>query len=94
MPEAAIEINISSVLALMAGGQKIYHCAGSTVRSAFDNLFEQAPSLRVHILDESGMVRQHVLVYVGDENLKWIGGLDAELSGPTQITVLQAVSGG
>ena len=45
-------------------------------------------------VDEAGEVRQHVLIYVGDEQLRWIGGLDAGMAGRTSITILQAVSGG
>ncbi|GMQ81031.1 MAG: hypothetical protein BMS9Abin05_0461 [Rhodothermia bacterium] len=94
MPEQEVEIHISSVLAMITGGRKDYKCAGSNVRLVFENLFTQEPSLRVHILDENNAVRQHVLVYVGEEDLRWLGGLDAKLSGPTDITILQAVSGG
>lgn len=94
MPEQEIEIHVSSVLAMVTGGRKKFRCIGSTVNSVFEHLFDQEPSLRVHILDEQGAVRQHVLVYVGDEDLRWLGGLDAELNSPTTITVLQAVSGG
>ena len=94
LSEQEVEIHISSVLAMMTGGRKEYKCTGSSVRSVFENLFTQEPSLRVHILDENRAVRQHVLVYVGEEDLRWLGGLDAELRGPTHITILQAVSGG
>jgi hypothetical protein len=94
MPEQEVEVHISSVLAMMTGGRKDFKCSGTSVRDAFENLFSQEPSLRVHIMDENSAIRQHVLVYVGEEDLRWLGGLDSELNGPTNITVLQAVSGG
>ncbi len=67
---------------------------GVTVRDVLEDLVATEPALRVHLFDDTGAVRQHILIYVGEKDLRWIAGLDAEVGDRTTITILQAVSGG
>jgi hypothetical protein len=67
---------------------------GSTVRDALDGYFRAHPAVRSYVLDEHGAVRQHVTVFVDDEQI-----VDrAEQSDPVGergvISVFQALSGG
>ena len=94
MAETSIEIQISSTLAMMTGGRRVFLCNGITVRDALEDLFTTEPVLRVHLFDDGGAVRPHILIYAGEENVRWIGGLDAELGTRKSVTILQAVSGG
>jgi len=67
---------------------------GKTVGEALQALFELCPGVRDRVLSEDGRIRQHVNVFVGDESVRFLGGLDAEVPGGTRITILPAVSGG
>ena len=65
------------------------------VKSALALLFAKCPALRDRIVDERGAVRQHVNVFVGDENIRHSGGLATTLEGDrVAITLMPAVSGG
>ncbi|MGQ0849041.1 MAG: MoaD/ThiS family protein [Actinomycetota bacterium] len=65
----------------------------STVDEAIGSLLEAHPTLRVHLFDEQGQLRQHVLCFVGGSQTR-LEDRHAVLSGPTEMTFLQAVSGG
>ena len=55
------------------------------------------PGIRERLVDEKdgkADLRRFVNVYVNDEDVRFIGGLDAELSDGDQVTVLPAVAGG
>jgi sulfur-carrier protein len=67
---------------------------GRTVGDALRALFAQCPGARDRILSEDGRIRQHVNVFVGDESIRFLGGLEAEVPSGTRITILPAVSGG
>ena len=67
---------------------------GKTVGEALQALFELCPGVRDRVLSEDGRIRQHVNVFVGDESIRFLGGLDAKVDGGTKITILPAVSGG
>jgi molybdopterin converting factor small subunit len=65
---------------------------GDTFGEALTDLFTQHPTLRVHLLNENGQLRPHVLCFHnGDENR---GLTDKPLADGDEITFLQAVSGG
>jgi len=49
---------------------------------------------RDRVLDERGLVRPHVNVFVGEANVKDTGGLATRLSEGAELFVIAAVSGG
>ncbi len=67
---------------------------GLTVGGALEALWRAYPGLRDRILTEQGEVRQHVNVFVGEENIRYCGGLAATVIDGGCITLVPAVSGG
>ena len=66
---------------------------GSKLSEILD--FESShPGIRARILDEGGALRRFVNVYVGDDDVRFIGGLDAEVSDGARISIIPAVAGG
>ena len=63
---------------------------GGTLGEVLESLFATEPGLRNHLLDESGAIRPHVLIFVD--------AVRADLGTPVRpdshVQVLQAVSGG
>src|SRR5262245_8170606 len=68
--------------------------SGATVAEALVALWQVYPGRRDRILTEQGEVRQHVNVFVGEENIRYCGGLAAPVTSETSITLIPAVSGG
>lgn len=66
----------------------------ATAREALEALWRVHPGVRDRVVDEQGQVRQHVNVFVGDESIRHTGGLDTPLEGPTEVSIVPAVSGG
>jgi sulfur-carrier protein len=67
---------------------------GATVRQVLENVFADNPRLRSYVVDERGMLRKHMVVFIDGQQI-----IDREhLSDPTQpnakIYVMQALSGG
>jgi sulfur-carrier protein len=67
---------------------------GATLDEALDDAYAQLPGLRVHLVDESGNFRRHVLCFVNDVNTRWLDTPNPTLHEGDSITILQAVSGG
>ena len=68
--------------------------SGSTVGEALAALWQAYPGLRDRILTEQGEVRQHVNIFVGKDELRYLNGAATELNDGAEITIMQAVSGG
>ena len=54
----------------------------------------QCPGVLDRVLTETGMVREHVHVFVGEENIKFGLGLDESVRAGDEVQILHAVSGG
>ena len=67
---------------------------GVTLEDALEDAYSQLPGLRVHVCDESGRLRQHVLCFLNDTNMRGPDSVKQPLSDGDTITILQAVSGG
>jgi molybdopterin synthase sulfur carrier subunit len=66
----------------------------ATVRDALVATATRWPAVIDRVLTEQGALRQHVNVFVGDESIAFLDGLDTKLSTNTTITIVPAVSGG
>lgn len=94
MDNPSVDIWISSVLSMVTGGRRNFQTVGSNVRESLDDLLEEVPALRVHLFDDTGALRPHILLFVGDTDIRWLDSLETGLKEGDTITVMQAVSGG
>lgn len=91
MPHATLEL--PSLLYSVVGISTLT-VEGDTLESALEDAYRQLPTLRVHLCDETGHFRRHVLCFLNDVNTRWLEDAQQPLSDGDQITILQAVSGG
>ena len=68
--------------------------AGATVREVLEAAFEDNPAARGYILDEQGAMRPHMVVFVDGKQITDRTGLSDEVTGDSEIYVMQALSGG
>ena len=90
----AVRVKIPSQLKAEAGGATSIDAEGGTVGEVLDSLFEQHPSLKDRLSDESGGLRRFVNVYVDGEDIRFGDGLDTEVPAGAEVQVLPAVAGG
>ena len=66
----------------------------TTVGEALRHLWTLHPGVRDRVVTEQGEVRQHVNVFVGNESIRFTGGLDTPVHDGVEIWIVPAVSGG
>jgi molybdopterin converting factor small subunit len=89
----AIDVRIPTILRTYTDGAKAVTGDGSTLSALIDDLEGSHPGIKDRLVD-NGDLRRFVNVYVNDEDVRFIGGLDAELADGDQVVVLPAVAGG
>ena len=90
-----ISVTVPGLLAQSVGGARKVVIEATTLTDALHTLRESFPNLRAHVWDESGAVRQHILIYLNDESITWINDHDARtLRAGDELHIIQAVSGG
>jgi sulfur-carrier protein len=88
-----ITVRIPTPLRTLTGGNEQVDVEGATVREALDALEKQCPGMKDRLLDEKG-VRRFVNLYVGDEDVRFLDGLDTKLASGTEISIVPAIAGG
>lgn len=89
----AIEVRIPTILRTYTDGAKAVEANGATLTALIDDLEGSHPGLKGRLL-ENGDLRRFVNVYINDEDVRFIGGLEATLTDGDQVVVLPAVAGG
>jgi sulfur-carrier protein len=89
----AIEVRIPTILRTYTDGAKTVEGSGATLADLFSDLESRHGGLQQRLIDEGGL-RRFVNVYLNDEDVRFIGGLDAPVKDGDTVTVLPAVAGG
>ena len=89
----AVEVRIPTILRSYTDDQKAVTAQGATLAAVIDDLDANHPGIKERLIENSGL-RRFVNVYVNDEDVRFIGGLEAEISDGDQVVVLPAVAGG
>lgn len=89
----AIEVRIPTILRSYTGGAKSVEGSGSTISDLLSDLESRHGGLRERLVDDGGL-RRFVNVYLNDEDVRFLGGLDAPVKDGDTVTVLPAVAGG
>lgn len=89
----AIEVRIPTILRNLTDGAKTVEGKGGSLDEVFADLDVRHPGLRARLVDEKGL-RKFVNVYLNDEDVRFLGGLETGVSDGDTVTVLPAVAGG
>ena len=87
-------VRIPTVLRKHTDGQAKLEAKGTTVREVFADLTSRHPDLESQLFDEDGQVRGFINVYVEDEDIRYIDGLDSNVDEDDEISIMPAVAGG
>jgi molybdopterin converting factor small subunit len=68
--------------------------SAQTVAEALSALWKRYPGLRDRIATEQGQIRQHINIFVGDQNIQFTSGLMSPVSADSEISIVPAISGG
>jgi MoaD family protein len=89
----AIDVRIPTILRTYTGGEKAVAGEGSTLAELIDHLESNHPGIKERLIDGTEL-RRFVNVYVNDEDVRFTGGLETEVSDGDEVVVLPAVAGG
>ncbi len=92
----SITVELPSALTPYTRGASVVRLDGpcATVSEALAALAAQCPGVVDRVLTEQGALRQHVNIFVGEESVRWNGGLRTPVADGDTISIVAAVSGG
>ena len=68
--------------------------SGATLAGVLEALDAAAPGIRARVVDDEGRLRRFVNVYVDDDDVRFLDGLETPTPAGTSISVIPAVAGG
>lgn len=89
----SVEVSIPTILRSYTNNAKNVQAEGANLGEVIANLETQFPGIAGRLI-EDGQLRRFVNVYINDEDVRFMGSLEAALSDGDAITVLPAVAGG
>jgi sulfur-carrier protein len=90
----SIDVRIPTILRSHTGGAKSVEGSGETLAELLTDLDSRHSGLRGRLVTEEGSLHRFVNVYVNDEDVRFLGALEAKLSDGDTVTILPAVAGG
>jgi molybdopterin converting factor small subunit len=88
-----IEVRIPTILRPYTKDQKAVSAEGATLSAVITHLDSNYAGLGERLL-ENGALRRFINVYINDEDVRFLGGLEAPIKDGDSITILPAVAGG
>lgn len=77
-----------------AGNQGIFNFPGETVAEILDQVVEEHPMLEKHLFTDERELRPFVNLFLGEENVNQLEGLNTRLSEEDTILIIPSIAGG
>jgi molybdopterin/thiamine biosynthesis adenylyltransferase/rhodanese-related sulfurtransferase/molybdopterin converting factor small subunit len=90
----AVTVVIPTPLRQFAGGKSELSTDAKTAGEALDALTKTFPELRDHLFNERGTLRNFINIYVGDEDVRHLDGLNTPLKDGETVMIVPAIAGG
>jgi molybdopterin synthase sulfur carrier subunit len=91
-----VTVSVPTILRSHTGGEKRVSATGSTLQAVISDLESNYSGISDRLVDSAnpGKLHRFVNIYVNDEDVRFSGGLDTEISDGDSVTILPAVAGG
>ena len=87
-------IKVPPVLRPSVGGEKEVQAAGGNVGDVLRSLADQHPATQEQLFGPDGSLNRYVNVYLNDEDVRVLDGLDTTVADADTIVILPAMAGG
>ncbi len=91
---SAVTVRIPTQLRTLTGGQGEVSVEGETVGDVLKALEAAPPGMGDRLFDETGRLRRFVNVFVADEDVRFLDGLDTVVAAGQTVSIIPAVAGG
>ena len=78
----------------ISGGVALVSVEGSTLAEVLANLEAAHPGFRDRLFDEAGALRKFVNVFVADDDVRYLDGVDTGVPDGETVSIIPAVAGG
>ncbi|MBI4277893.1 MAG: MoaD/ThiS family protein [Armatimonadetes bacterium] len=89
-----VKVRIPMPLRRLTGGNKIVEVDGATLRDVIENLERKHPGVRERVLDSDGQVLRFVNIFVNEQDIRTLAGLQTPVPEGAEVSIIPALAGG
>ncbi len=93
-PPMSVTVRVPTTLRPATGGVSEVKVEGATLAEVLDNLEAAHPGFRSRIFDDEGNLRRFVNLFVADDDVRFLQGLDTPVPDGETVSIIPAVAGG
>jgi sulfur-carrier protein len=90
----AVTVRIPTTLRPMSGGNKLVEVAAGSLSDVIAGLEAAHPGFADRLLDEDGSLRKFVNIFVDDDDVRYLDGLNTQVADGITVSIIPAVAGG
>ncbi len=90
----AVTVRIPTTLRPLSGGASTVSVEGSTLSEVLAALNAIHPGFSDRLLDESGNLHKFVNIFVSDDDVRYLDGLNTKVPAGETVSIIPAVAGG
>ncbi len=88
------QLKIPTPLRPYAGGHAVVDVKGQRIAEILQDLTQQHPGLKQHLFSENGDLRPFVNLFVNDEDIRYLSGVDTPIEESDQLRIIPSIAGG
>jgi molybdopterin converting factor small subunit len=90
----SVTVRVPPVFRTMTGGAAQVRVEGATVGEVLSDLDGHHPGFKDKLLDDGGALVRYVNLFVDDDDVRFLDGLDTPVPEGGTVSIMQAVAGG
>jgi sulfur-carrier protein len=87
-------VKLPTILRKQTNGEAQVQAEGDTLRDLLNDLESKYPGITKNIVSDDGGLHRFINVYVNDEDVRYLGSLETNVSESDTVSILPAVAGG
>ena len=87
-------VRFPSVMKFYVGNQSEFPVSGATVTEIIEQIVQQYPPVKFHLLDADGNLRRHFNIFVNGVHIRDLNGMDTPLKEDDKVILMASAAGG
>ena len=90
----SVTVKIPTPLRKLTNNETSVDAVGKTIEQIVESLDSTYPGMRERLIDDNGSLRHFVNIYLNEEDIRYIDGLDSAVNDNDELSIVPAVAGG
>lgn len=90
----SVTVRVPTTLRTLTGGKSEVKVEGETVAEVLEKLEEAHEGFKAKLFDDKGKLRRFVNVFVADDDIRYLDGLETKVPEGETVAIIPAVAGG